>query len=157
MRRLLLTVNQRHVPLLQHFDQVHECHLRGVGEAREHRLAIKHSTDGDAIQSARQLAIEPRFNRMRIAVSMQPGVGVDHRGGDPGTEPAIARRRASFDHVAEGAVDGDIEVSPANRPSQRARDFEFVDEEHHARIGRPPENRLTFVVPGKDSMPVGVK
>ena len=39
-------------------------------------------------------------------------------------------------------------------PLQAARDMEMFWEEDGAGIGRPPEDRLTFVVPGKDAVPV---
>ena len=37
---------------------------------------------------------------------------------------------------------------------QAARDMKMFRKEDGARIGRPPEDRLTFVVPGKDAMTV---
>ena len=37
---------------------------------------------------------------------------------------------------------------------QATRDMEMFREEDGAGIGRPPEDGLTFVVPGKDAVPV---
>ena len=49
MRGRHLAVDHAEVRPLQLRDQRHQCDLRGVGHAREHRLAEKHAPDRDAV------------------------------------------------------------------------------------------------------------
>src|SRR5215471_9529847 len=98
MRRLLLAIDQRHVALLENLDEMEQGDLRSVVYSSEHRFSEKHSTDRDSVQSSRELTVDPCFDRMCIAESMQPRIRLDHRQGDPRAAMAVARRRAGFDH-----------------------------------------------------------
>src|SRR5215471_14836301 len=138
MRRLLLAIDQGHVALLKNLDEMEQGDLRSIARPSEHRLAEEHSTDRDSVQSSRELTVDPRFDRVRVAESMQPRIRLDHRRRDPGAAMAVARRGASFYHQPKCAVDTDIEVASAHSLAQRARDLELVYEKHHPRVRRPP-------------------
>src|SRR3712207_865658 len=84
---LYLAVEEFETALLQPLDEVEEADLRGVRHAREHRLAHERATHGDAVESACQLAPVVSFDAVGIAHLVQPHVGPDDLGVDPGLLP----------------------------------------------------------------------
>ena len=56
--------------------------------------------------------------------------------------------------VTKTAVERDGEMAAAKAALQAARDMQMFRKEDGAGIGRPPENGLIIVVPGKDAVPV---
>ena len=75
--------------------------LRGVGAAREHRLAEKHPADRDAVNSAGELAVHPDFDRVREAGGVQRAVGAAHRLAEPRAGVVRARRGATVEHAPQ--------------------------------------------------------
>src|SRR5690606_14917062 len=61
MRGLLLAVYHRNAAALQEANQVRQRNLRRVADAGEHRFAVEHPADADAVGAADQLAVEPNL------------------------------------------------------------------------------------------------
>src|SRR5512134_1868196 len=83
-------------------------------------------------------------------------IGFDHCRRDPGAAFRILRAGAgASDHyLAEAGVESDREMGATNRSVKTARNMQFHGEEDGTRVGRPPEDRLIVVVPGKDAVAV---
>jgi hypothetical protein len=95
---------------------------------------------------------------MGVTELVQPQIGFDHFRCDPRPRRlAAARRRAALHDGAKTGVATHAVVSAAQPLAQTARDLELGREKHHARIGRPPKNRLPVAVPGEDPAAVGLK
>jgi len=60
----------------------------------------------------------------------------------------------SYD-LGETGIERDSEEAWTEASLQAARDVEFFGEEHSAGIGRPPQDGLLVVVPGKDAVSIG--
>jgi len=58
-------------------------------------------------------------------------------------------------HVTKAPVERDAEYAGSKASFQAARDMKFVGKEDGPGIGRPPQDGLVLVVPGKDAVPVG--
>src|SRR4030095_2993622 len=87
---------------------------------------------------------------------MEGGIGLHHVRRDPRSPLRILRARPSamlHDRITT-SVERHREMARPKAPLQAARDMEMFWEEDGAGIVRPPEDRLTFVVPGKDAVPV---
>ena len=150
-----LAVDQREVAVAQALDQGDEGGLGGIVAAAEHRLAEEQPAQRQAVESADQLAVLPGLHRMGDAAAVQFEVGLLHRRGDPGAVGVAARGGAGADHRGEVLVEGDREVAAAQGLAQAARDVQLFREQHHARVGRPPEERLSVLVPGEAAVPIG--
>src|SRR5262249_42888089 len=74
---------------------------------------------------------------------------------DPGAGTRGARRGAPVDDRGEVAVGRGAEAAVAQRLGEAARDAELLGEEYGARVGRPPEHRLSRGIPGEDAAPGG--
>src|SRR5438552_2747208 len=107
-----------------------ERNLGSIGHPMKHRFTEKSAADCDTIKSSRELArrtagrvrpirhrtdssgrrtgglaARPRFDGMRVAELMQPGVALD----DFAIDPGIFTPRACLDHLRKGIVDLDFE------------------------------------------------
>ncbi len=58
-------------------------------------------------------------------------------------------------YVTEAPVERDAEYAGTKTSLEAARDMEFIGKEHRPWVGRPPQDGLVVVVPGKDAVPVG--
>ncbi len=67
-----------------------------------------------------------------------------------------ARRRRRPRSRPERRVDAGFVAAPADRAREAARDAELLGQQHRARVGRPPQDRLLGREPGKYAVPVGV-
>ena len=77
----------------------------------------------------------------------------------PGRRAAASRRRSMT--RANARVDADRAArarrrSERMRLAQRARELELADQQHHARVGRPPQHRLAVAVPREHAAAVGL-
>ena len=88
---------------------------------------------------------------------MKAAVCVDHCGGDPGPGGAGAKLAAGFHDGTKGPVAGDPERFLLQELSHAAGDPQIGGKEDAARIGRPPEDRLAFGIPGKDPLGIGAQ
>ena len=95
---------------------------------------------------------------MGVAQLVQLCIRLDHSRGDPGASFWILRPGAgALGHdVSEAGVERNGERPAAHGPLQASRNVESVREEHRPWIGRPPQNGLLVVIPGKDAVAVGV-
>jgi hypothetical protein len=162
---LLLAVEHAHALAAQEGDQVGQRHLGGVRDAREHRFAVEHAADADAIGAADQFAVQPDFRRVRIAHAGAAAIAGDDVFRDPGAGAVLARRGAGAHHGFEGAVEahhpGAVLEARALDLAQglleAVADLEAVGVQHHARIGAPPQDGLAFGEPGEDAVAVGLQ
>ena len=67
----------------------------------KHGFSKKRAADRHAVEPARELAIAPRFHRMRIAGSMKCEVAFD----DLLVDPRLGALAAGTDHLVENRVD----------------------------------------------------
>src|SRR3546814_6356265 len=91
-------------------DEVRERDLRGVARAADHRFAEKRAAERDAVKPARQLAVLPAFDAVRMAELEQSVVTRADDGVDPRRRPVIGGRGAERDHVGEGGVGVDAKA-----------------------------------------------
>ena len=101
VRGVHLTVDDAERPPLELRDEMDERELRGVGHAREHRLAEERAADRNAVQAADKIAVNPGLDRVRVAGVVEGAVGLDHLIGDPRAGLARPRRGARLHHVGE--------------------------------------------------------
>jgi hypothetical protein len=87
-----------------------------------------------------------------VSQAVQFLIGGDHLGGDPGSFRPVG---AAANDAGKVAVDRDNKSALAKRAGQPARDVEAVQLEDRPRIGRPPADRIAFVIPGKDAAEIG--
>ncbi|MNV86532.1 hypothetical protein D3C71_1805750 [compost metagenome] len=98
---------------------------------------------------------------MRVALPVELDIGLDNAVHDPGAVLAFARGLGAVAHHGfKLAVDADFAARRGakllQRLAQRAVQPEVGGLQHHARIGRPPENGLAGAEPGKDALAVGL-
>jgi hypothetical protein len=89
---------------------------------------------------------------MRVARPVQREIGRAHGAAEPGAFLPVG---AAGEHALEGGVDAHFITLVAHVLGERARHLELIAMQHHARVGRPPEDRLGRGVPGKDAAAVG--
>ena len=94
---------------------------------------------------------------MRKSHLVQPDVGADHLVGDPGAFLAGTPDGGAVpDDLGKGGVEPYFEQLLVDGPLQAAAYVQFIRPEHHARIGREPQERCFRVVgPGEDALGVG--
>ena len=110
---LVTAINKLKRPRAAQIDQRRQRHLRRVGHVCKHGFAEKARPERNAVKTARQRAVVPALDGMRVAQAVQPGVRASHGPGDP-RPLAIASRRpgARRDHRREGRVKTDLEYPP---------------------------------------------
>src|SRR5690606_25804039 len=145
-----LAVDQADIPGAQIRDRGDERGFRRIRDPSEHRFAEEDPADRDAVQSARELAVAPRLERMRPAERMQQAIGVAHLVGDPRAGPVAPRCGARADDPVERGIGGDPKDLAPDHAAQAPRDAQVLGEEHRTRVRAPPQDRLTALVPGKD-------
>src|SRR6267378_974499 len=126
-------------------------------EASRSRLNIdspKNTPQAHPVQTTHQRAVAPDLYAVSVLEAVQLEVGGAHVGGDPGAGTCRARRSAPIDDGGEIAIHRVTEAAVAQRLGEAARAVKLLGEQHRARIGRPPQHRLTRRVPRKDPPPV---
>src|SRR5947207_14064268 len=143
----------------------YERNLGCIGHTMKHRFTKKSAADRDTIKSAGELArrtagrvrlirhrtdssdrrtgglaARPRFDGMRVAELMQPGVALD----DFRVDPGIFTPRARLDHLRKGIIDLDFEKVFPQGAAQRMWHMKIFHWNNRARIGREPPNRVVF-------------
>ena len=94
---------------------------------------------------------------MRMAQVEEVRVRVLHLLRDPCAVLTWTRSGTSLHHLPEATVEGDLQSASANRLAQRARHVHIRREEHHARVGAPPQQRIVLTEPGEDAMGIGIE
>ena len=90
MARHHLAVDDREAPGIQALAQVHQGHLGGIADLREHGLPVEDAPQADPVEPAYQLAVLPYLDRVGQAPSVQAAVGSDHLRRPPGPGPVPA-------------------------------------------------------------------
>ena len=158
VRGFHLAVNYAEIVSLQEFAQVGERNFRGVTGMGKHRFAKKGTPDRHAIQAADEFSVLPGLDAVRMPLAMQRSIGGDHAVADPGAILALARGLcAGLHHRREGRVETYFVLAVAQGFGQRAGNFQFTGQQHHAGVGAPPQNRVARGIPGKDAAPIGGK
>ena len=137
-------------------DEGDEGRLRRVVLPAEHGLAEEHAAQGDAVESADELAGAPDFRGVGVAQAVELDIGLDHGLGDPGAVLAgPGRGGAGSDHGGEVAVQAELEPPPPKDPPHRLRDVELLGEEDESRVGAMPEDGVALGEPGEYAPLVG--
>jgi len=136
--RAHLTVDKPEPGRFEMGDESRERDLRGIADAGEHRLAEKHPADRHAVQSSREIPVDPGFDRMRVSEPVQAPVGLDHCAAYPGAGLALAGRGAAGKDFVEGRIEARFIGTIAKGFPERARNLELRGKQDHARIRAPP-------------------
>ena len=112
-----------------------------------------------AVNPAGQLVLIPNLDAVGVAQLVQPDVGVDHLGRQPGLVEPAGGHRAAANHAGKIRVPRYLELPAATGPPQPPRHVKPVELDHRPRIGRPPGQRGLEVGdrPGKNPVPIGVQ
>ncbi|CPM56167.1 Uncharacterised protein [Bordetella pertussis] len=162
---LLLAIDPGHLVAAQESHQVRQGDLGGVGGAREHRFAIEHVPQADAVQAAGQLAVDPGFDAVHESRRMPAAIGLLDGRADPGAGLAVARRGALVQDPGEGRVDAHLQArggvvfgagQGAQALAQRVRGREVGACQHHARVRAPPQDGFALRVPGENAVRIGL-
>ena len=151
-----LAVDESKLQASEVFNKSDEGDFGGVADTAEHGLAEKDAAEGNTVKPADDVTVLPRFHRMGIAGFVKGNVGGFHFIGDPGAVAVGAfRLGTTLDHRFEILVEGDAEKIALEDLFERFGDAQFIGVKHQTRVGRPPENRLAFGVPGEDAAAIG--
>src|ERR1700730_10444612 len=104
----------------------------------KHRFAEKGAADRDAVESAREFVLAPRFDGMRVTKFVQSFVTLD----DLGIDPGILSFGAGANNFTETIVDLDFENLPALHAPQIVRNVKAIERNNGARIGREPADGM---------------
>ncbi len=88
---LELAIEQAEAPHLQPRDEMRQRDLRGIAHPAEHALAEEGRPQPHAIEPADEPIALPRLDRVRIAASVELGIGALDIGIDPSIGPAGRR------------------------------------------------------------------
>jgi len=88
-------------------------------------------------------------------MSVENAIGFDHFISDPGASAALARCAALAHDFSVGEVLGNFEFATSNGLLEAACDANVGRPDDTTRIGGPPQNGLTCLIPGKYSRLVG--
>ena len=160
MRRLDLAVDECEPHAFHVSGQHNHGQLRCAGREREHAFTDEKTADGHAVESAHEFVpCIPHLDTGRIALLMEPGVGPDDVGAQPGTLLLIAPlcMSAALDHAVEGLVDGELVLLLADERPHGVRHMNLGGEDDKSPHGAAPQ-RLVVVAkrePGKDAVAVG--
>src|SRR5229473_8163801 len=136
VRRHPLRVEQGEPARPQPFHQRHQRDFRRLGRLMEHALAEKRAADVYPVKAARQFAVQPRLDAMRVAFAMKLAIGFENFLRNPSL---AVRLRAGADDAAKLLVDGDLEFLFFQDAPQSVGNVEaFVQRDKRARVGREP-------------------
>src|SRR2546429_136187 len=133
--RRQLNVEQDDAVAAQVLNQMVKRGLRRVADPVEHGFAREESSDGHAVDAADELRSLPTFNAVLMPFFVQPRIGFNEVGADPGALASGSRLRARLDDFAEGAVNRDFKDAIANHSRQTFRNMEPVQLKNRARVG----------------------
>ena len=91
MPSVLLAIDQFDPFVAAQADQGSQCNFGGIGGVGEHGFAEHSPAESHAIQAAHELAINPSFHAVGVALRMQRFVGGHHVGHDPGPVLPVSR------------------------------------------------------------------
>ena len=146
--RRQLNVEQDDAVAAQLLNQMVKRCFRRVADPVEHGFAREESANGHAVDAADELRSLPAFNAVRVTFFVQPRIGIDEVGAEPGALASGSRLRARLDDFAKGAVNSDFKDAVANHSRQTFRNMEPVQLKNRARVGRPPRDGV--VGPGEN-------
>src|SRR5574340_184624 len=157
VRGVHLAVDHAEPPASELPGEMRQRDLRGVAGPAEHGFAVEHAADGDAVQSPNQPAVHPGLHRVRVTHLVQRAIGRDHVFTYPCAVMPAARRGAGAHHLPEGGVTAHFISGVAQHLGERAGDPDLARDQHHARVGAPPQGRLAGIEPREDAVPVGLQ
>ena len=140
-------------------DEVRERDLRGVARAADHRFAEKGAAERDAVEPARELAVQPAFDAVRMAELEQTVVArADYRI-DPRRRPVVGGRGAERDHIGKGGVGRDAEAVGHDDFFQAVRQVEVVERQDRAQPRFDPMDRRVIRPVGhrKNALRIGAQ
>src|SRR4029450_6089599 len=115
----------------------------------KHRFAEERAPNRDTVKATGELAVCPRFHRMRMSKLMHPGVAVNDLPVDPGILPS----GAGFDHFRETIVKLNFKNFPAQETPQRMRHVKISQRQDCTWIGREPFDRAVLHRPRQNTKP----
>lgn len=148
-----LSVEKGEAAVAEMFEQADEGDFGAVGAAAEHRFPGEEAAYGDPVNAPGQFAFHPTFHAVGVAELVEPVVGLDEVGADPGFLPAGSGFGAGRDDFPEGTVEGDGEATLPEGPFEPAGDVEGIERDDGTGIGGPPGNGMGG--PGKNAGAVG--
>src|SRR5438067_6953913 len=104
MRGQELGVEQAVTAEPQPRGEMDECDLARVGHPAEHALAEKRRAERDAVEPARQLAVEPAFYAVGRATGEEAAIEPQNLLADPGIRSLLVGFGAAAHHHLESGV-----------------------------------------------------
>ena len=158
--RGLLAIDLRGALVAAQAHQRRQRDLGGVAGMGEHGFAKHRAAQCHAVQAAHQLAVDPGFHAVGLALAVQRGVGRHDAVHDPGAVLAGTHRLGAVAHdLLERGVDAHLAARRfaefLQRLAQRRVQAEICHLQHHARVGGPPEHGLALAEPGEDALRIG--
>lgn len=140
-------------------DEVRERDLRGIARAADHRFAEKGAAERHAVEPARELAIQPAFDAVRMAELEQTVVARPDYGIDPRCRPVVGGRGAERDHVGKGGIGGDAKAVGHDHLFQAVRQVEVVERQDRAQPRFDPMDRRVIRPVGhrKNALRIGAQ
>ena len=95
---------------------------------------------------------------MGVAQFVEPRLGVDHGGRQPGSSFSTMPRGTPVEDVAKRRVGPDFELSGEQPTFQSPRDVHSIERQHRPRVGRPPQHRIASPGrPRKDAVAIRIQ
>ena len=89
---------------------------------------------------------------MRVSFLVQAAVGNLHIRADPGPGLDCPGLSAQSNHAAEILIQGNLILLLAYQLAQTTGGSQLCRSQYHAGVRRPPQNRLTFFIPGENPL-----
>lgn len=140
-------------------DKVHKRDLGRIAPVGKHALAEERGLQGNAVESADQLAVLPAFHTVRVADLVKAQIELFDGAVDPGLGAAWPGGGAGQDDVVERGVEPHLERFGPHRPGQPPRHVEALQGNHAPALGVDQEDAgvLAGVRHGEDAAGVTVQ
>ena len=152
-----LTVDQ-FLPVRLHLPgQADQRELGGARLQGEHALPGKDPVHMDTVQSADKVLSFPDLDTPGPSEVVQPGIGLDHLGTEPGAFLVDPELAAMPDDLPERRVETDPVDSFVEQVPRRVGDMDLGREDDETVIGTVPQDgSLPEVEPGENAVGVGL-
>ena len=159
---VLLAVDQGHAVVAGHADQQAQRHLGAIAHSREHGFAKHRLAQRHKVQAGHEFPVLPKLGAVGQASPVQFGVRLHDGWHDPAAMLSRPRLRSAAGHdLRKVPIKHEFRAGQgepiAQRLAQRAVESERLRFQHHARIGAPPQHRLSRAVPRENALLVGLQ
>jgi hypothetical protein len=151
-----LAIEQLKAPLAQTLTEMRHSNLGSIGDSAKHGLTAEYFSHGHTVNPTHQLTLVPDLHRMSLAHTVQLAIGLDHLCGNPGTSIIISGGRAGLHNSGKIFIAGDSIFLATQGPNQTFGEVQARHRDQAALTGAPPKNRVVILIPGKDTLAIGI-